>query len=378
MTRHSPWVAPLVALCPAIVALMLASCAAASRSLSASGPGSVTAGSLFSEAVGILSSRPMGRDRVDWVTVSAELQPTFQADAPPSAAHHAIAHAVDRLHDPHARFCPPPSARPPAAPHSDEPRAPVQARPIPLLPEGVLLDPHTAYLVVPGCAASAPEDLLAYARSLHDLVARLDSTRPTGWIFDLRLNGGGNLWPMLLGLQSVLPEGVVMTSLDGSTVVNRIGIDPHHSHSVWIDWGRGPETQLAWPPDSIPSYLRVAHPRIAIVMGGWTMSSGEALAISLSASPASRSFGEPSAGLTTGTSSYPLADGSSLILPLYAMGNARGENLSGPLKPDEPVPFGEWPERDDHAVRAARAWLASQTHAPFKSLDSNPIRGPRP
>ena len=226
MIRHSHGVASLVALCPAIVALPFASCSAVRRSPSALGPGPVTAGSLFTDAIGILSSRPMERDRVDWVTVSADLQPTFQADAPPSAAHRAISQAVDRLHDPHARFIPPPSSLPPAAPPSDEPPAPVQARPIPLFPEGVLLDPHTAYLVVPGCAASAPEDLLAYARSLHDLVARLESTHPTGWIIDLRLNGGGNLWPMLLGLQSVLPEGVVMTSLDGSTVVNRIGIDP--------------------------------------------------------------------------------------------------------------------------------------------------------
>jgi C-terminal processing protease CtpA/Prc len=36
----------------------------------------------------------------------------------------------------------------------------------------------------------------------------MDQGNLAGWIVDLRNNGGGNMWPMLTGIGSILGEGV--------------------------------------------------------------------------------------------------------------------------------------------------------------------------
>ncbi len=83
------------------------------------------------------------------------------------------------------------------------------------------------------------------------------------------------------------------------------------------------------------------------------MSSGELLAGALGALPNARLFGAPSAGLTTGTDSITLLDGSLLIVPVDLMGDRHGVPLGARVNPMQAVESAAWPTHDDAVARAA-------------------------
>lgn len=363
------------ALVLALLAAGLASCSHSANSTTppqstASAPAPTsppTAHSLLHEAITVLATSALGNQRVNWTDVEQELSASMPHDGAPESAYDAINAAVKRLNDPHARFmprvAPPPApASPPPSPaptaSASAPTAPPPPQPrIPTTPEGQILADGIAYLVVPGCPGPDVDGLRAYARAAAEEVQRLENSHPSGWVIDLRLNSGGNLWPMLLGLRSLLADGPLMATATDQRVASRFGIS---EHAAWIDWGAGPEPQLEWDTRPHPT-LPLRRSRAAVLLGPWTMSSGEALALCFLAAQNTRTFGEPSAGLTTVTNYFPLSDGSSLNLPVSYMATLDGAALHGKLIPQEHVEFSDWPLPDDAAAAAARRWVLDTT-----------------
>jgi len=319
------------------------------------------------EAIEVLSTKALGRERVDWKSVERELAATLREDESPRAAHASIEAAVAKLGDPHASY-----KRPTPSPHDSPPPqplakntnpmpapAPQPPRPaIPTKPEGRMLDDGVAYLVVPGCTVPDVNGLRDFARAAAAELKRLEASHPKAWVIDLRLNGGGNLWPMLLGLRPLLGDGPLMTMVQGDKVESHFGVGPIGS---WIDWGgnRGPEVQLDWG-GAEPETIAPFKGRIAVLLGSWTMSSGESLTICFAGRQNTRTFGEKTAGLTTVTNFFPLSDGSVLNLPVSRMGDRRGREVKGSIEPMQAVAFGDWPTPDDDTARAARAWAIQQ------------------
>lgn len=317
--------------------------------------------SLLREAIELLSTRPLGHERVDWKAVEQELLESLRKDDSDHAAHSAISKAVAKLNDPHARFSPPPppvptTAAPAATPETPAKSVAVPTRPaVPTQPEGQVLEGHIGYLVVPGCKAPDVEGLRQYATAAAAELVRLNAAQPKAWIIDLRLNGGGNIWPMLLGLHPLLGDGPQMTMVKGGKIQSRFGVS---DRAAWIQWEGKPdrETQLDWGPTP-PTTIRPFTGRIAILLGPWTMSSGESLAICFAGRDNTRTFGEKTSGFTTVNNDFRLSDGSTLTLPVSRMGDRRGNEFNGPLVPQQPTPFGDWPEPADAATRAAIEWL---------------------
>ena len=104
-----------------------------------------------------------------------------------------------------------------------------------------------------------------------------------------------------------------------------------------------------------PGYL-LKHPGapVAVLTGPRTASSGEATVLSFRGRPQTRSFGQPTSGLSTANVMRPLADGSALLLTTSVMRdrNDRGDGLK--IEPDQRV------EGDAATVAAAQAWLLAQ------------------
>lgn len=322
-----------------------------------------TARTVFREAIAALSTRALGRERIDWPALEAQLGADLRDTDPPSAAYPAIDAALARYNDPHARFQPPAPQRPSAREESglvadEQPRgeasAPTPTPRIPTAPEGQLLDDRIAYLVIPGCSAANADDLRAFALTLATELARLQAQSPSGYLIDLRLNAGGNLWPMLLGLHPLLGDGPAMTMIDADHHASTFGLD---ARSTWIDFGQGRQTQLDWADITQPATPALADARVAVLLGPWTMSSGEALAIALGDRPHTRTFGEPTAGLTTVTNDHSLSDGSLLIIPETRMGDRNARAVVGPVQPQQIASFADWPTPEDPAAIAARDWL---------------------
>lgn len=105
------------------------------------------------------------------------------------------------------------------------------------------------------------------------------------------------------------------------------------------------------PPRELSSDL------VAVLIGPWTMSSGEMLTIAFLTRERTRTFGEPSGGLTTITGFFPLSDGSTLVLPTGRAATRDGREFRGKIEPHTPVPFSKWPTVEDEVVEAAAHWL---------------------
>lgn len=310
---------------------------------------------LLREAIRVLATQPLGSERVNWEALQRELEAGMPADGGLAEERAVIHLAVARLGDAHARYfepAPSASAEPSEQAVEDAPGETVALTAIPTAPAGRLLDGTIAYLLIPGCAADDRAAQLEYARAARRECAHLAEAQPRAWIVDLRLNGGGNVWPMLLGLQPLLGDGEHAGSV-GPDGVHRLGCSPN---SAWLTPpGGAPIVQLedvSLQPAALPR-----NARVAVLLGNWTMSSGELIALALRALPATRSFGEPTAGLTTATQDFPLADGSRLNLPISWMCDARGWAPRGPIAPDEAVPTAGWPTAEDATAQRARAWI---------------------
>src|SRR5262249_36338445 len=58
-------------------------------------------------------------------------------------------------------------------------------------------------------ASSQSARAQSYARSLQQRISDTLMSKPSGWIVDLRGNGGGNMWPMIVGVGPVLGSGTL-------------------------------------------------------------------------------------------------------------------------------------------------------------------------
>jgi carboxyl-terminal processing protease len=83
-----------------------------------------------------------------------------------------------------------------------------------------LLQNKYGYVLLPGMQAYNSTQINTYAQAVYDSVQQYAGTKYKGFIIDLRLNSGGNLYPMLSGLSSFLGNGVVgyQTDVDGTIV----------------------------------------------------------------------------------------------------------------------------------------------------------------
>ena len=173
------------------------------------------------------------------------------------------------------------------------------------------------------------EDGRRYAAAITAFLKTADTGKAC-WIVDLRGHAGGNMWPGLRGLAPLLGRGSPGAFVTAS--------------------GRQP-----WPatPSATRGALWSADAPMAVLLGPRTASSGEMIAISLVGRPATRSFGQPTAGLSTANSSYPLSDGALLAVTSSYVEDRLGHRYDGRMIPDETVAL-------DGAEQAALAWLATQ------------------
>jgi C-terminal processing protease CtpA/Prc len=193
------------------------------------------------------------------------------------------------------------------------------------------------------------EQKILFAESLQDVLRAQDAEGACGWIVDLRNNSGGNMWPMLLGLAPLL-------SNDGGSATT-VG---HFSTAA------GPQS---WEvqPNSVAlmgrqilklngSGYRLRHQNrpVAVLLGRSTASSGEAMGLAFRGSSRFRSFGQRTAGYSTGNRPVPLADGSFLLLTETVMLDRKAEGNAGAIVPE--VEF----DSDKEAEASARSWLLSR------------------
>jgi C-terminal processing protease CtpA/Prc len=183
-----------------------------------------------------------------------------------------------------------------------------------------------------------------FADTLQGLIRALDRPGLKGWVLDLRGNMGGNCWPMLAGIGPIL----------GSGVCGYFGADADRS-----DWSIAEGRSLM--DDSVqcavsrtPYALLAPDPRVAVITGPSTASSGEVVAVAFRARPGTRSFGAPTAGYSTTNTNFELSDGAMLFLATSVYVDRAMKAYGAELQPDELISVSK---EGDAPLERAVQWL---------------------
>ena len=303
------------------------------------------------QMLGLLEQRALHRNLVDWRALRRELAATTDAERQRAL----LADAIHRATAGHGGWMA-------AAELRDRYRAAAPAAVLPAAvgaaaaPEAGRIDPRLGritigpYLPDPGLTrAQQREAGQQHAQRLRDTLWRLDDGSRCGWIVDLAENTGGNMWPMLLGVGPLLPGRVGGTDVVGH-FQDAGGLQPwrYRDGAVWV----GQALRLAADDGS----RRLRHPEapLAVLQSGRTASSGEAIVLALRGRRASRSFGTPTMGYSTGNVPVTLVDGSTLLLTTTVMKDRNGMGDGSRIVADVPAALPA------DALRLAQAWLLAQ------------------
>ena len=332
--------APLVAV--AVLPVLLAGCGGADAPSAPEPQPSTAARSYLHSALTLMELHSIRSAEIDWPRFRAAAEARRGTAPTIPEPHPAIDTTVRALGDGHSRFFPP--SRLPGT--TDLPPSAES------IVSGRRLD-DVAYVHLPGFGGPNPvgrvDSTLAVLRALDGAEP---APPPCGWIVDLRLNTGGNMYPMIAGIGPVLGEG-----LAGRFV------PPDGRVSLW--YYRAGAAAIGNRPlvtATTPYVLRRPDVPVAVLYGELTASSGEAVAISFRSLPNARSFGTETRGLSTANTGFRLSDGALLNLTTAVMADRTGRVYGGRLVPDEPVPASgrPVPGEVDATVEAARRWLAAQ------------------
>ncbi|MEQ1831405.1 MAG: S41 family peptidase, partial [Candidatus Eisenbacteria bacterium] len=310
-----------------------------------------------------LRTRSVHRHHVNWEAAAAELRTRVAGASDDESCARAVVALFERMGDVHSVFTH--AGR--SYSHYDALPDTVRARLLPMLDrereqagrvESSWLTGDHAYVRVPSMDAWTPEQVQALTEQLYAQVNRLAAQKPRGWLIDLRLNGGGNLYPMLAGLAPVLGTGVVggTVDADGREVQSWV-LKPDGLY--WRD--AGGDRRFAGL-DPVMRERRVPLPA-AVLVGPVTRSSGQAVAMAFRGRARTVLIGEPTArGYTTVTAPFVLGERTTLLLAVGSMRDRRGDVHESELLPDVNVYGGDDFESplQDRKVRAALEWLRHQ------------------
>jgi len=192
-------------------------------------------------------------------------------------------------------------------------------------------------------------DLDKKAQLLNDSLCSLLEKNVIGIVLDLRLNGGGAMFPMMLGLEQLLQDGKIgsFTENAGTWILK--------NNSFYLD------TAIL---TSITPKCRIANKDlpVAVLIGPATGSSGEFLTIAFKKRKNTIFIGTETAGYITATKGFVINDAVTLLLSTGYGKDRTGEIYDHAIKPDlyvnEPDSFNDI--NNDKKVLIAAKWIGTK------------------
>lgn len=297
----------------------------------------------FDHALELLRTRHINSAEADWLAIEADARSAIANAQTTQDTYQAIRLVIERLGERHTFLS---EQRPPAG--ASSPRQESSAPPEVPMPVSRLLDGGIGFVALPtlNTVMGAPGVGEQYRTVLREDLRKIDESARCGWIVDLRNNGGGNMWPMLQGLDPLLGEGPFgrFVFATGDVMWRRTAANSIFPMPGDVDEGAPAFT------------LEHADAPLAVLIGPQTASSGEMVAIAFVGRDDVRTFGAPSAGFTTANTPVPLGDGAVLSITVSKVGDRAGRVYEGAMVPDEETGV-------EDARTAAIAWLTERCAA---------------
>jgi carboxyl-terminal processing protease len=178
------------------------------------------------------------------------------------------------------------------------------------------------------------------AQALQDSLCKILSANPKGLIFDLRLNGGGHVFSMIMGISNILKYGFV--SPDGE-----VKNDGFYSESKKI---------LSFTETCERNHLDIP---LVVITGPFTASSAEGLAIILKNRPNTILIGEPTAGWVSAVNGFTINKNTGINLSIGYMTDVNNNIYKTKIQPGIVVEGGDNFENlsEDAKIIRTKEWL---------------------
>jgi len=307
-------------------------------------PPSPQALAYLDQAIALLRAHHINSAKADWPRLIAEAHAEIAGAKTSAGTYSAIRDLIGALGVRHTFLMPPPTKSQIDAAAKAGPTGVVAGTE---MPTSALLDGRIGVVRLPGLDTFAPggaERAKTYPAILRAGLEQLDKANLCGWIVDLRNDTGGNMWPMLAGLDPLLgasPFGVFVSSA-GAT-------------QSWSRTPGGIVSVAAEPASPAPPAFALKHAAapVAVLIGPNTTSSGEMTALALIGRPGVRTFGGASGGFLSGNTVLPLPDGAHIAVTEVLVRDRTGKDYAEMIQPDVPT-------SPDMAEQAAKAWIEQQ------------------
>ncbi|MGS0747360.1 S41 family peptidase [Halpernia sp. GG3] len=218
-----------------------------------------------------------------------------------------------------------------------------------------LLNKNIGYLRIPGNNDFGAKKMDSIANNIVDEINKTNSNKIKGWIIDLRVNTGGNMYPMIAGISDLIGDneklGGFVTSdnqSDGQWLLK--------NGNIYVDSNQVLDRKKLKKP------IKKQLP-IAVLISGYTASSGEMTAISLIGRNKTKLFGEESAGYTTTNQGFKIDGNSGLNLAVGYVTDRTGKVYVENVKPDFEVISGDDFDnlKYDKKIIESLKWLKKET-----------------
>jgi C-terminal processing protease CtpA/Prc len=210
-----------------------------------------------------------------------------------------------------------------------------------------MLENNVGYLRIPYMSTGSREQNNANAQKLNDSLCLLLEKNIKGLVLDLRLNGGGDMHLMILGVQQLLGEGYI-----GSFHVKKKEDWILKNNSFFADTS---EIVSITPKCNV----NAQNIPIVVLVGPGTGSSGEFFLMAFKGRQKTIFLGDNTAGYVTVVAGLPVNGAAYMYISVGYGADRNGRIYKEAIKPDilftSPDSFNDI--KNDEKVKAAENWL---------------------
>lgn len=279
----------------------------------------------LTETIYLLEKNSVNKNKIDWKEFKIDLLKKVQNAKNIEDTYPAISYAVKKLDDNHSYF------KPITEINSEN-------KPLPVLSDEITPN-DIGYIRIPFCIGTENE-YNDYILAVRTKIEEQSQKELKGWIIDLRGNFGGNMWPMLISIEPLIGNGTF-----------GYFVDANNNSKAWkiINGKAYIEDQLIMET-KISSKQDLSNHFLAILTDNQTASSGEAMAVALKFRDNSKSFGQPTFGVSTGCVAHKLTDGSIINLAESVFADRKRKKYGSSIVPDFEC-------EENQAVKEGITWI---------------------
>ena len=210
------------------------------------------------------------------------------------------------------------------------------------------------YLSIPFFGGQTPEAMKKFGERLQDSLCRYTDGKTKGFIIDLRLNAGGNMFAMLAGISNILGNGIIGKNVDRNG--NAINITAVKNNRVIIN-----DSLFTSINHNCGDYSKLP---VALLIGPVTGSAGECVAVAFAGRPTTTLIGENTAGYVTANNGWYLpGKNNGIVLAVEYIRDVNGKEYKENVKPAVEIIGGDhfFDHQKDEKIKAALRWLKKQS-----------------